>query len=85
MIRTGAGNTSHESVRCVPETLLICKVAVTEWNLPQYHMECTYTACGTLFDSIRSQGTVKLLIRCACNQKNRQSNNDKDRCRQHIA
>ena len=53
----------------MPDELLICKVAVTEWNLPKYRMGCTYSACGTLFASICSPDTMQLQARCARKKK----------------
>ena len=54
----------HEDAKCVPVELLMCKVVITKWGLPACCMECTYSACVTLFASICSTDIVKLLIRC---------------------
>ena len=79
----------HEDARCVPVELLVCKVVITKsslkCSLPACAMECTYSACVTLFASICSTRIVKLLIRCARNKKNtEQSNRTWDRYRRHI-
>ena len=49
----------HEDARCVPVELLMCKVVITKWGLPACRMECTYSACVTLFASICSTDIVK--------------------------
>ena len=49
----------HEDAKCVPVELLMCKVVITKWGLPACCMECTYSACVTLFASICSTDIVK--------------------------